>query len=160
PVSGLIFSGQGISAPSGKTTELGYPAFFASTAPDTDGDGLPDDVEFAVGTSPTNAFTAGDGIDDFTHVIIDHTDPLGGRGFPTGVIAALARAGNAEGIAVQGSTSNSQAQTAYIASGAAGLAVVDATQFDKPILLGQLQLPGDNQAVAVDPAGQVAAVAA
>src|SRR5206468_1372879 len=105
-------------------------------------------------------FTAGDGIDDFTHVILNHTDPLSGRGFPTGVIAALSLAGEAKAIAVEGTTTNSQEQTAYIATGSYGLAVIDATQFDKPVLLGQIRLPGDNQDVAIDSAGRIAAVAA
>ncbi|HVX11566.1 MAG TPA: DUF4214 domain-containing protein [Pirellulales bacterium] len=160
PITGLIANGYGTTPSSGHGIDLTRDLVFgASTAPDSDGDGLPDDVEFAIGTSPTNAFTAGDGIDDFTHVIIDRTDPLDGRSFPTGVIASLAMTGAAEAIAVQGSTANSDQQTAYIAT-TTGLAVVDATQFNKPVLLGQVSLPGDNQDVAVDPAGQIAAVAA
>jgi hypothetical protein len=159
PITGLIANGYGTTPLSGHGIDLTRDLVFAaSTAPDTDGDGLPDDVEFAIGTSPTNAFTAGDGIDDFTHVILAHTDPLDGRAFPTGVIASLSLPGTAQGLAVQGSTANPNQQTAYVALGTQGLAIVDATQFDKPVLLGEL--PGDSQDVAVDPTGQVAAVAA
>src|SRR5262249_33224475 len=78
--------------------------------------------------------------------------------FPTGVIAALSLQGEAKDITVQGSTTNSLGQTAYVATGDYGLAVVDASQFDKPILLGQIDLPGDNVALSVGPVAFVAAV--
>ena len=60
----------------------------------------------------------------------------------------------------EGSTTNSQQQIAYVALGSRGLAIVDASQFQMPILLGQLDLPGDATDVAVDSSLGVAAVAA
>ena len=62
PVSGLIAHnfGQG-----GDSNSLVKPFFMASSQPDSDGDGLPDDVEFAIGSAGDNTDTNGDGIDDF-----------------------------------------------------------------------------------------------
>jgi hypothetical protein len=161
PVTGLIAHGYGITPPSGGDINLaGDLVFGPSTAPDSDGDGLPNDVEFAIGTSPKKIDSNGNGIDDFTEIIQNHTNPLAARLFPTGAIASLTLGGVAKAITLQGSTTNPQGQTAYVATGSSGLAIVDATQFTKPILLGQIHLPGDNHDVAVDPAAQIAAVAA
>ena len=138
---------------------VAQPIFLPSTAPDTDGDGLPDDIEFAVGTSPTNAYTAGDGIDDFTHVIIDQTNPTGSGAAHDGRRGELAAPGGAQAIALEGSPQSSQGLTAYVATGSYGLAIVDASQFQKPIALGQIALSGNSVDVSVDPALQIAAVA-
>ena len=80
-------------------------------------------------------------------------------GFPTGIISSLPLLGEAKGVVVEGSTTNSQTQTAYVATGSYGLAVVNASQFNNPIILGQLDLPGDATDVAVDSNLQIAAVA-
>jgi hypothetical protein len=160
PITGLIANGYGITPPSGQGLDLTTGLVFGpSTAKDTDGDGLPDDVEFAVGTSPTNAYTAGDGIDDFTHVIIDHTSPQKGPPLTTGVVATLPLNGQAEDVTLVGSPNNSQGQTAYVATGSYGLAIVNASNIQQPVLLGQLRLPGDSVGVAEDPQLQTAAVA-
>ena len=125
---------------------------------DTDGDGLPDVGETAVGTAFDNPDTDGDGINDLAE-IQQGLDPLGGRAFPTGVISSLPLRGEARDIVVEGSPLDAQDQTAYVATGFHGLAIVDASQFDNPIVLGQLDLPGDNIDVAVDANLEIAAVA-
>jgi membrane-associated phospholipid phosphatase len=159
PISGLIANEYGTTPPSGAPLMLPNPVFVASNAIDTDGDGLPDDVEFAIGTSPTNAYTAGDGIDDFTHVVIDQTNPTGLVPLTTGVVSTVALQGMAQAVALQGSLQSSQGLTAYVATGSYGLAIVDASHFQKPVVLGQVQLQGNSIGVAVDPNLQIAAVA-
>lgn len=43
---------------------------------DTDGDGLPDDLETQVGTDPTVADTDGDGLSDGDELTTYHTNPI------------------------------------------------------------------------------------
>jgi membrane-associated phospholipid phosphatase/methionine-rich copper-binding protein CopC len=126
---------------------------------DSDKDGMADVVEFVYGTSANKTDTDGDGINDFA-AIKQGLDPLGGRGFPTGIISSLPLQGEAKAIVVEGSTTNSSTQTAYVATGSYGLAVVNATQFNNPTILGQLNLPGDATDVGVDAKLNIAAVAA
>ncbi len=67
--------------------------------------------------------------------------------------------GEAREVIVKGSTLNAEEQTAYVATGSHGLAIVDASQFDNPIVLGQLDLSGDATDVAVDANLLIAAIA-
>lgn len=119
---------------------------------------MADLVEKTVGTNPDSADTDGDGINDYTE-IKNGLDALGNRSFPTGVIATLALRGEANQVTVVGSTDSPSDLTAYVASGSHGLAIVDVSQFGQPIVLGQLDLPGDAQDVAVDSLSAVAAIA-
>src|SRR5262249_48435597 len=135
PVTDLVSHSSGVTAQSGKNTDLTATlAFNASTAIDSDFDGLPDDIEFAIGTNPAKADSDGNGIDDFTS-IVQGLDPNGGRAFPTGVIASLALQGEAKDVAVTGSITTPGGQTAYLATGSYGLAIVDASKFAKPTVL-------------------------
>jgi hypothetical protein len=118
--------------------------------PDTDGDGLPDVGEKAIGTNPNSADSDGDGITDDAE-ITQGLDPLDNRGFPTGIISSLPLPGPATDIVVEGST-------AYIATGSHGLAIVDVSRFNNPILLGQMDLTGTATDVDVDAALGLAAV--
>jgi hypothetical protein len=126
-------------------------------SPDSDGDGLNDVAEFIIGTNPNNADTDNDGIRDLAE-IQQRLDPLGGLGIPTGLIASLPLLGSAEEVVAVGSTLSAQKQTAYVATGSYGLAVVDFSAFTSPIVLGQLDLPGDAVDVAVDAARNIAVV--
>ena len=160
PKSGLVSHAHLVTGASASKLDMKDLFFSASTAPDTDGDGLPDDAEFAVGTDPKKADTNGDGINDLASVI-QGLDPLSGSGvFPTGVIASLALKGPAKDVVLQGATDASRQQLAYVATGAAGLAIVDASKFNNPIVLGQLALPGgDATGVGGDSTLKIAAVA-
>jgi hypothetical protein len=63
--------------------------------------------------------------------------------FPSGIIASLPLRGEAKEVVVE-------ENLAYVATGSYGLAIVDLSRFDNPIILGQLDLPGDATDVAVD----------
>src|SRR5262249_3599038 len=65
PVSGLVAHGFAVTNSAGQRTEFNIGEFQANVIPDTDGDGLPDDIEFAIGTDPHKVDTDGDGISDF-----------------------------------------------------------------------------------------------
>jgi hypothetical protein len=157
--TGLIGHFEGISARSSEITDpTGSMIFGASTAPDTIGNGLPDDIKFAIGTDPHKTDTCGQGIDDFT-ALFEGLDVLGNCLLPTGVIAGLSLQGEANDVVLQGDPLNAKRQTAYVATGSYGLAIVDASQFNKPIVSSQLKLPGTATSLAVDPTLQIAAVA-
>ena len=159
PVSGLIAKRFGTTPASGQTLEATKNLVFAvSTVSDTDGDGLPDDVEFTIGTALNHVDTDRDGIDDFREIKLGLT-PLGGRPAVTGVTAGAILTGEAKSIVIEGSISARDQQTAYVATGSYGLAVVDATRFDAPIVLGQIDLLGDSVDVSVDSSLGIAAVA-
>jgi|GEM_PF-1024795 len=158
PESGLIAGSKGLTGAAGAFTGLTSSLDFrASIAPDRDFDGLPDDIEFAIGTDVNRSDTDGDGLSDFAE-IENQLDPVGGQGFPTGIIASLPLRGEARSVVVAGSTTTSGDQTAYVATGTYGLAIVDASEFDTPIVLGQLNLPGTALDVGVDADLQIAAV--
>lgn len=159
PVSGLISHGYGVSATSGVRTELRTPVFEPSTATDTDLDGLADDIEFAIGTDITKGDTNGNGLDDFTEIQLG-LNPLDGTAFPTGVVSTLGISGGARDVALSTSADGGVAQLAFVAAGAGGLAVVDASRFNKPVLLAQLALAGDAQDVVHDAQAKIAVVAA
>ncbi|MFI4917261.1 MAG: Ig-like domain-containing protein [Phycisphaerales bacterium JB060] len=137
----------------GSDPRASLPTVHTSMRPgdDMDADGVPDMGEFVLGTAPDNADTDGDGIPDGAE-IDQGLDPLGGRGFPTGLIASLPLLGDAQALDVQD-------DTIYVATDSAGLAIVDASQFDIPIIQGQVDLPGRASDVGVDPLLQLAAVA-
>ena len=125
---------------------------------DTDADGLTDQVEDILGLNSSSGDSDNDGISDIAE-LEQGLDPLGNRNFPTGIIASLPLQGEAKAVVVEGSTTNSGQQTAYIATGSHGLAIVDASRFDSPIILGQLDIPGDATDIAVDSSLQLAVVA-
>ena len=77
----------------------------------------------------------------------------------TGVVANLPLQGSAQSVVLAGSLTDSAQRIAYVATGSYGLAIVDVTNFQMPVLLGEIALQGDATDVAVDPALQVAVVA-
>ncbi len=155
PVSGLIAHNLGITATSGKNTQLGVPVFLPSLAPDSDDDGLPDDIEFALGTNPNKADTDGDGVDDFI-AVLQGVDPLGGKAAVTGVIAQVTIE-QAIDVAVLPNP-RGDALLAYVIDNARGLVIVDVTRASQPVVLGRLALRGRSAFVAVDPVWQIATV--
>jgi len=159
PEFNVLAVSEGLTAQSGQPTVIApFQTQSLDDAVDGDGDQLVDLAEEVVGTSAINFDTDSDGISDFAE-IQQGLDPLGDRGFPTGIISSLPLQGEANAVVVEGSTLNAQNQTAYVATGSHGLAIVDAGQFNNPIVLGQLDLAGDATDVAVDPNLQIVAVA-
>ena len=68
-------------------------------------------------------------------------------------------AGTAYAISAGGSKANENSLTAYIATGASGLSIVDLTNVAKPTVLSTTVLDGDAVDVAVDEGNQIAVVA-
>ena len=65
PETGLVSQQYEVVPVAGQYIQRLDRGFVASNKPDRDGDGLPDDVELAVGSDPLNPDTNQDGIDDF-----------------------------------------------------------------------------------------------
>ena len=153
PVTGLISHGYGFAGTAANPTDFTDNLVFdASTTRDSDFDGLPDDIEFAIGTAPNAIDTDHDGLSDFAE-IAQRLDPLSGLNVPTGIIASVSFQGSAMGVVVEGST-------AYVATGAEGMAMVNVGEAGNPIVIGGIRLPGNSVDVAVDTKLQIAAVAA
>ena len=144
--------------PSGQNFDMPFIIMGSNTGPDSDSDGLFDQAEFILGTKPGSADSDGDGINDLAE-IQNGLDPLSGLSFPTGIVASLPLQGDAQEVVVKGSTLNAEGRIAYVATGAFGLAIVDATDFKVPIVRSQLDLAGDATDVDVDPRLNIAAVA-
>jgi sugar lactone lactonase YvrE len=137
------------SAPSGG--QGGAPVLMRSSrAPDSDGDGLPDDAEFIVGTRADRIDTDGDGLSDRRELELG-LDPTGGRGLPNGVIAGVDLLGEAKEAVLAPSPVDATRTLALVATGAYGLEIVDTTQLLSPTIIGRLNLPGDVGDVAYDP---------
>ena len=157
PTTGGQYEAFGLSDASGGT--MGLPGLLSvSSALDTDGDGLTDFAEGVLGSSSDKVDTDGDGLSDFVEVEYG-TDPLGGRGTSTGIVASLQTPGSAGSVALGISASDAGRLTAYVASGAAGLSIIDASNFFRPTLLAQLSLPGQASDVALDQKRNLAIVA-
>ena len=125
-----------------------------SLAIDSDGDGISDDGIpdlLLVLANDLIRLTDGDGVSDLAE-LEQGLNPLDGIAATTGVQASLELPGTVEAIA----TSNN---LVYAATGSHGLVIVDASAFDLPISLGQIDLPGNATGVGVDPTSGVAAVA-
>nr|WP_161501232.1 Ig-like domain-containing protein [Rhodopirellula sp. SM50] len=146
------------TASSGESTSICFRPIIVDSSADSDSDGLTDLVESIIGTNPTLADSDLDGISDRAE-IEQGLDPLSGLAFPTGVVAALPIQGEASEITLTGSILDTGDQMAFIATGSYGLAVIDASRFLSPILLGQIDLPGNATDVAVDATANLAVLA-
>lgn len=126
---------------SGLTFEI--PAFHLSPdlSPDSDGDGLPDQSEFILGTDPANADSDGDGVKDGAEVHMG-LNPSDGLAVPTGIFASA----NTPGPALDIFTANN---LAVVAEGEAGVTVFNIFNGLTPIRIAQVDTPGFAQAVAL-----------
>lgn len=123
---------------------------------DSDGDRLIDAIENTIGTLPSESDSDDDGIDDFSE-IENGTDPLGGRGFPTGIISSIPFFGNAISISLEASLANDRSAT--LALGDSGVAFADVSRFDNPIVVSQLELDGFSHEIKSEPTLDVTVVA-
>ncbi|MCA9156158.1 MAG: hypothetical protein KDA38_15305, partial [Planctomycetales bacterium] len=155
----VVSTSIGVSAVSGTDTELA--PFRSETLigePDLDMDGLADLAERIVGTAIDRVDTDGDGIADFAE-LEQGLNPLGNRPFATGMVGSLPLNGEAREIVIEGGLANDQSQTAYLATGSFGLAIVDVSRFQQPLLISEIDLPGSNVDVSVDSRLGIAVVA-
>ncbi|MDA9391354.1 hypothetical protein WN73_11870, partial [Bradyrhizobium sp. CCBAU 45394] len=147
----------GITAPSGFPTELPYLAYQNNDEP-VMADGLTSLAAFIIGVDPNKPDNLVPGITDASAIRqgLSGNAALAGA---TGVVASLSLQGSARSISIVGSTSAPGQQTAYIATGDYGLAIVDATSFQSPKVLSQIDLAGTATDVGVDANLKLAAVA-
>ena len=149
PVSGLIAHGSGYTRTGGTPTELNTGVFQPSYHPDGDGDGLPDDIEFAIGTNPNAIDTDGDGMNDFAE-LDSGLNPLDDRPAAVGVVSAVATGGTAKDVKLAADFRDLSRTISYVAIGEAGVAIVDVTDFNRPITIAQLDVRGNISNVSID----------
>jgi hypothetical protein len=121
----------------------------------TNADGLSPIADFILGLDPDSQVVPG-----MTNLAPLEQGLIGSKSLvsTTGVIASLPLQGDARAVALTGSTTNTAQQTAYVATGSYGLAIVEASNFQKPTTLSQLKLTGTATDVAVDTTLNLAAV--
>ncbi len=147
PLTGYTGSTIFTTGPTGATNDGGVILGPSQAPPNSYG--VPEDIDQVFGQEVTPQDLA---------LLQEGVYPFAGP-FSTGVIATLPLEGDSEAVTLSGSPLSSEGQTAYIATGTFGLAIVDASQLQNPVILGQLGLPGDSVDVSVDSSLGIAAVA-
>ena len=134
--TGQISTFAGQTRQSGTVTRPTQRSFSASTVPDSDQDGLPDDIEAAIGTDASKTDTDGDLIDDFIE-LQQGTLALGEATTQTGVVGIVPLITDSiSDLVVKGSVTDADQLTAYAALGF-GIAVVDVSDPTLPLRLTQ-----------------------
>jgi len=150
------------TGPSGTPSSLPDVLHFQSFdgLPDSNGDGLPDAVKAILGLNPTGPMDQiVKGMTDLEALDEGLNATSTSLTTTTGIVASVPLQGEAKAVALAGSTNGSNQQTAYVATGSYGLAILDATNAKNPVLLSQLKLSGNAVDVAVDSSLKIAAVA-
>lgn len=148
PETGYIAAGGGRTAAPGETKSLTKNlAFRPSLSPDIDFDGLPADIEVAIGTQLNQADTDTDGLDDFGEIQAG-LNPLDGLVFPTGLIASLTLPGTSQELIVENPQGDQP--IALLATGDHGVAILDLSELGNPIQLGRIDLQGTATDLALD----------
>ncbi|MCB9872746.1 MAG: Ig-like domain-containing protein [Planctomycetaceae bacterium] len=157
PVSGLVWHDRDTTAAPAETATASRPIFVASAFGDTDGDGIPDDIERAIGTAINKRDTDDDNIDDFSELRLG-LNPLDGHQLPLGFLGGISGLRDAWALDVQAAPDNPGQQLAFIAADLDGLVIADVSNPLVPIQVGQVGRVGQAFAVAVDTEVQVAVV--
>jgi hypothetical protein len=147
-----------VTGPSGQRFSLPNIMMGQASPPDSDGDGIADQVEWVYQTNPLNPDSDNDGVSDLAE-IKQHSNPLDGIPSAIGVVSASALRGSAEGLAIYSENKPSTRLVAIVASGDAGISLLDVKNAFRPSVLATLPLAGFIADVAVDPARALAAVA-
>ena len=137
------------SAGNGRSCQLPVALLLPSEAPDTDGDGLADDAEDVVGTSPTDADSDDDGFRDADEVR-DGTDPTGNAPARTGILQTVSHPELADAQDICAGDG-----TVAVAAGAEGVALFNVFAGMAPARIAQVDTPGSARRVAC--AGEVGA---
>ncbi len=125
---------------------------------DSDSDGLPDEIEDIIGTHPERFDTNRNGISDLQEYL-QGLDPDNGQNFPSGIVGGLSVNGEVYEVSFGTPRDQELKQFIYIASGTHGLAIADATRFNRPILISELDLGGIAQDIAINSNASIAIVA-
>ncbi len=112
------------------------------SAPDGDGDGLPDEAEEIVGTLAGVADSDGDGLPDGFEVDAG-LNPLDGSPASIGVTASAELPGAALDVAARN-------DLVGVAAGAAGVSVFLADPGRSPVLVAQVDTPGEARSMAIE----------
>lgn len=126
---------------SGTTAQLPKTVLAPSSQPDSDSDGLPDDVEEIIGTDAGLNDTDLDGVPDGTEVN-QGTDPLSGLAVATGVIATVDTPGNAVDVAALN-------QLVAVADSEAGVSLFSVSSVLNPVRVAQVDTAGTAKSVAI-----------
>ena len=131
-----------ITTGAGESSPIRPPVMATDISPDLDGDGLPADTEFVVGTDPNDPDSDDDGINDGAEVA-NGTDPLTDRPTQIGVLAAVDTPGNALDVCAVD-------DIVIVADGVAGISVFNVFSAMPPINIAQIDIPGSAMRVACD----------
>ncbi len=141
PGSGAYSVQRFYTGTAGTRPQIPPASWTPDNSPDSDGDGLSDNVEFVLGTNPNNPDSDGDGVSDGAEVALGQ-NPLDGRPTVTGVIGTVPAPGTAWDVAAFN-------QVAALALGDAGVAILDVHDIQSPVLAAVVDTPGDARAVAL-----------
>ena len=162
PQLGTIYSSEFTSGPAGVATEIPMPQELEGdpiieetgldeitlylesidSSGDSDGDGIPNDIEFVVGTNENAEDSDGDGIPDLEE-IIQRSDPLSGLAASPGFVGSGPLEGPIADICLIGNS-------AYVLGGD-GVTVYDVSKPREPVRMGGISLPGDLLSLACAP---------